>query len=85
MNVHFDDFHGSLYLHAFSKEYDKIEENFIGSMDYPCSHCDSYNFKDEAVHNEFTACSNKGSISIPSLKESPQHIKSLFNGILESN
>ena len=51
-------------------------------MDKQCLHCDSLNFKDEAVSNEFTSCCNKGSILIPPLVEIPQYIKQLYIGML---
>jgi hypothetical protein len=81
LNEHFNDFHGSLYLNAYSKEFDKIEENYIGSMDHKCNYCDSFNFSGEAVGSEFTACCNKGTIILPPLICLPDKIKNLFTGI----
>ena len=49
-------------------------------MDIQCQHCDSFNFKNESVANEFTVCCNKGSTILPPLKEIPQIIKNLFIG-----
>lgn len=50
-------------------------------MESQCEHCDSINFKDEAVAGEFTSCCNKGLVILPALKEVPQKIKALFNGL----
>ena len=85
MSDHFDDIHGGKYLHAFSSEFDKIEEHFIGNMDSQCQYCDSINLKCEAVANEFTACCNKGSILLPSLLKLPQAIIRLYNGVAFRN
>lgn len=50
-------------------------------MNSKCRHCDSFNFEIEAVHGDFTACCNKGSIILPPLKEIPEKIKELYTGL----
>jgi hypothetical protein len=81
LNEHFNYFHGSFYLNAYSKEFDKIDGNYIGRMDQKCNYCDSFNFSCEAVGSEFTACCNKETIILPPLISLPYKIKNLFTGI----
>jgi len=75
---------GKFYLKAFTsiEDYDSIAEDSIGSMNFKCTKCNSYNFKDEMTEEDgvFSICCHKGKVNLPPIQEPPPEIKHLFTG-----